>query len=72
MLYTYYMVWVTCVLIEQLVPARPPKKLKSRHTSPNDHRLPPVVLRGCIAAKKTIFGEVRLRPLRLRSLETAV
>ena len=26
--YTYYMVCVTCMLIEQLVPARPPKKLK--------------------------------------------
>ena len=35
MVYTYYMVCVTCVLIEQLVPARPPKKLKRRHTSPN-------------------------------------
>ena len=30
MVYTYYMV---CVLIEQLVAARPPKKLK-RHTLP--------------------------------------
>ena len=47
------MVCVTCVLIEQLVPAQPPKKLKRRHTSPNDHRLPPVALRGCFAAKKT-------------------
>ena len=46
MVYTYYM-----VLIEQLVPARPPKKLKVGHTSPNDDRLPPVVLRGCYAAK---------------------
>ena len=46
------MVCVTCVLIEQLVPARPPKKLKRRHTSPNGLRLPPVVLRGCFAAKK--------------------
>ena len=27
MVYTYYMVSVTCVLIEQLVPARPPKSL---------------------------------------------
>ena len=46
------MVCVTCVVIEQLVPAWPPKKLKRRHTSRNDHILPPVVLRGCFAAKK--------------------
>ena len=51
MVYTYYMVCVTCVLIEQLVPAQPPKKLKRRHTSPNGDRLPPVVLRGCFATK---------------------
>ena len=39
MVYTYYMVCVTCVLIEQLVPARPPKKsLKGdRQNSPNGH-----------------------------------
>ena len=49
--YTYYMVCVKCVLIEQLVPARPPKKLKRRRTSPNGDRFPPVVLRGCFAAK---------------------
>ena len=42
MVYTYYMVCVTCVLIEQLVPARPPKKLKG-------DGLPLVVLRGCLA-----------------------
>ena len=40
MVYTYYMMCVTCVLIEKLVPARPPKKLKVGHTSPNDHRRP--------------------------------
>ena len=28
-----------CAAIEQLVAARPPKKLKAGHTSPNDHRL---------------------------------
>ena len=40
MVYTLYihMVCVTCVLIEQLVPARPPKKLNMRHTSPNGDR----------------------------------
>ena len=48
--YIYYMVCVTCVLIEQLMPARPPKKLKRRHTSPNGDKLPLVVLRGCSAA----------------------
>ena len=32
------MVCVTCVLIEQLVPARPPKKLKKKHTSPDGDR----------------------------------
>ena len=38
MVYTYFMVCVTCVLIDQLVPGRPPKKLKWRHkTSPNGH-----------------------------------
>ena len=37
-----------------LVPARPPKKLKRRQTSPNGLRLPPVVLRGCFAAKKRV------------------
>ena len=47
MVYTYYILCVTCVLIEQLVPARPPKKLKWRHTD----RLPLMVLRGCFAAK---------------------
>ena len=32
------MVCVTCVLIEQLVPARPPKSLNGdRQTSPNGH-----------------------------------
>ena len=36
MVYTYNMVCVKCVLIEQLVPARPPKKLKGdRQTSPS-------------------------------------
>ena len=40
MVYTYYMVCVTCVLIEQLVPAQHPKKFKWRQTSPNGHRLP--------------------------------
>ena len=59
MVYTYYMVCVTCVLIEQLVPARPSKKLKRRHTSPNGLRLQSVVLRGCFAAKK--HREVFLR-----------
>ena len=54
MVYTYYMVCVTYVLIEQLVPARPPKKLKRRHTSPHDHRFSPVVLRG-FTAKNGIF-----------------
>ena len=52
MVYTYYMVCVTCVLIKQLVPARPPKELKRRHTSPNDKRLPLVVLRGCFCFAK--------------------
>ena len=42
MVYKYYMVCVTCVLMEQLVPARPP----------NGDGLPLVVLRGCFAAKK--------------------
>ena len=51
MVYTYYMVCVTCVLIEQLVPVQHPKKLKRRHTSPNGDRLTPVVLRGCFLAK---------------------
>ena len=51
MVYTYYIVCVTCVLIEQLVPARPPKQLKRPHTSPNRFRLPLVVHRGCFAAK---------------------
>ena len=46
MVYTYYMVCVTCVLIGKLVPARPPKKLNS----PNGESLPLVVLRGCFAA----------------------
>ena len=32
MAYTYHMLCVTCVLIEQLVPARPPKKLKWTQT----------------------------------------
>ena len=36
------------------MPAWPPKKLKWRHTSPYDHRLPPLVLRGCFAAKNFI------------------
>ena len=54
MVYTYYIVCVTCMLIEQLVPARPPKKLKRRQTLPNDQKLPPVVLRGCFAAKNEI------------------
>ena len=54
MVYTYYMVCVTCVPFEQLVPARPLKKLKRRHTSPNGDRLPPVVLRGCFAAKNVV------------------
>ena len=36
MVYTYYMVCVTCVLIEQLMPARPPKSLNEhRQTFPN-------------------------------------
>ena len=53
MVYTYYMVCVTCVLIEQLVPARPSKSLKGhRETSPNGDGLPLVVLRGCFAAKR--------------------
>ena len=55
MVYTYYMVCVTCLLIEQLVPALPPKKLKwrqtDRQTSPNGDGLPLVVLRSCFAAK---------------------
>ena len=51
MVYTYYVVCVTCVLIEPLVPARPPKKLKCPQTSPNGNGLPLVVLRGCFAAK---------------------
>ena len=59
MVYTYYMVCVTCVLIEQLVPAWPLKKFKRGQTSPNVHilplteiyRLPLVVRRGCFAAK---------------------
>ena len=46
MVYTYYMVCVTCVLIGKLVPARPPKKLNS----PNGESLPLVVPRGCFAA----------------------
>ena len=50
-IFAYYMVCVTCMLIEQLMPARPPKKLKSRHTSLNGLRLSLVVLRGCCAAK---------------------
>ena len=58
MVYTYYMVCVTCVLIEQLMPARPPKKLKRRHTSPNGDKLPLVVLKGCFAAKNSLFREV--------------
>ena len=43
MVYTYYMVCVTCVLIEQLVPARPPKKLKRRRPSPNGDGLPHIL-----------------------------
>ena len=39
MVYTYYMVCVKCVLIATGANARPPKKLKVGHTSPNDHRL---------------------------------
>ena len=54
------MVCVTCVLIEQLVPARPPKKLKWPQTSPNGDGLPPVVLRGCFAAKN-IFKQRYLK-----------
>ena len=48
------MVCVTCVLIEQLVPVRPQKKLKrtQTQTSPDGNGLPLVVLRGCFAAKK--------------------
>ena len=57
MVYTYYMVCVTCV-IEPLVPARPPKKLKwrqtDRQTSPNGDGLPLMVLRGCFAAKNQV------------------
>ena len=53
MVYKNYMVCVTCVLIEQLVPALPPKKLKWRQTSPNGDGLPQVVLRGCFAAKNS-------------------
>ena len=40
-----------CALIQQLVPARPPEKLKMPQTYPNGLRLPLVVLRGCFAAK---------------------
>ena len=50
--YGIYILYGVCALIEQLVPARPPKKLKSRHTSHNGLRLPLVVLRGCCAANK--------------------
>ena len=50
------MVCVTCVLIEQLLPARPPKKPKRRQTSPNGDGLPLVVLRGCFAAKNCIYS----------------
>ena len=52
MVYTYYMVCVTCVLIEQLVPARPPKKLKVGHTSPNDYILPKWFLEAALQLKK--------------------
>ena len=50
MIYTLYILYGVCdmcVLIEQLVPARPPKKLKRRRPSPNGDGLPLVVLRGC-------------------------
>ena len=47
----YYMVCVTCVLIKQLVPARPPNG--DRQTSPNGDGLPLVVLR-CFAAKNSL------------------
>ena len=67
------MVCVTCVLIEKLVPARPPKSLTGlRQTSPNGDRqtLPNgdgLVPRGCFAAKNIILccdkGEL-LRALR--------
>ena len=39
-----YMVCLTCVLIEQLVPVRPPKKLKWRRPSINGDGLPLVTL----------------------------
>ena len=45
-------------LIEHLVPTRPPKKPKAGHTSPNHHRLPQVVLRGCFAAKNSGIGPI--------------
>ena len=55
MVYTYFVVCVTCVLIKQLVPARPQIKLKwrqtDRQTSPNGDGLPLVVLRGFAARK---------------------
>ena len=59
MVYTYYMVCVTYVQIEQLVPARPPKSLNGNiQTSPNGDiqtdRLPLVVLRGCFPTKNRI------------------
>ena len=52
MVYTYYMACVTCVLIEQLVPARPPKKLTVRQTSPNDHILPKWFLDAALQLKR--------------------
>ena len=52
MVYTYYMVCVTNVQTEQLVPARPAKSLKGdRLPLMEIYRLPLVVLRGCFAAK---------------------
>ena len=52
MVYTYYMVCMKCMLIATGDNARPPKKLKVGHTSPDGDRLPLVVLRGCILQLK--------------------
>ena len=57
MVYTYYMVYVTCVLIEQLVPTRPPKKLKDSAKGLILHlkgpRLPKWFLEAALQLKNT-------------------
>ena len=55
------MVCVKCVLIEQLVPARPPKSLNGDNLPLTEtYSLSLVVLRGCFAAKKNLLKTRRI------------